>query len=53
MGDNVKMAIADRFAAYVGELTKVVGHADRAVPRGPSQQRSRILRKLMVDPCRS
>ena len=23
------MAIADRFAAYVGELTKVVGHADR------------------------
>ena len=26
------MAIADRFAAYVGELTKVVGHADRAGP---------------------
>jgi SRSO17 transposase len=32
MGDNVKMAIADRFAAYVGELTKVVLHADRAGP---------------------
>jgi SRSO17 transposase len=26
------MAIADRFAAYVGELTKVVGHADRVGP---------------------
>ncbi|MEH2484701.1 SRSO17 transposase [Bradyrhizobium sp. AZCC 2230] len=26
------MAIADRFGAYVGELTKVVGHADRAGP---------------------
>ena len=26
------MAIADRFAAYVCELTKVVGHADRAGP---------------------
>jgi SRSO17 transposase len=26
------MAIANRFAAYVGELTKVVGHADRAGP---------------------
>ena len=26
------MAIADRFAAYVSELTKVVGHADRAGP---------------------
>jgi SRSO17 transposase len=26
------MAIADRFAAYVFELTKVVGHADRAGP---------------------
>jgi len=25
-------AIADRFAEYVGELTKVVGHADRAGP---------------------
>jgi len=24
--------VADRFAAYVGELTKVVGHADRAGP---------------------
>jgi hypothetical protein len=28
MGDNVKKAIADRFAAYVRELTKVVGHAE-------------------------
>ena len=26
------MAIADRFAAYIDELTKVVGHADRAEP---------------------
>jgi SRSO17 transposase len=26
------MAVADRFAAYVGELTKVVGHVDRAGP---------------------
>jgi len=26
------IAIGDRFAAYVGELTKVVGHADRAGP---------------------
>src|SRR6202047_3612679 len=26
------MAIANRCAAYVGELTKVVGHADRAGP---------------------
>src|SRR5246500_2427752 len=26
------MAIGDRFAAYVGELTKVVGHVDRAGP---------------------
>jgi SRSO17 transposase len=26
------IGIADRFAAYVGELTKVVGHADRAGP---------------------
>src|SRR6516225_8956726 len=25
-------AMADRFAAYIGELTKVVGHADRAGP---------------------
>src|ERR1700751_1145124 len=25
-------AIAERFAAYVGELTKVIGHADRAGP---------------------
>ena len=27
-----RMRVADRFAAYVGELTKVVGHADRAGP---------------------
>jgi SRSO17 transposase len=26
------MRVADRFAAYVGELTKVAGHADRAGP---------------------
>ena len=26
------MGVADRFSAYVGELTKVVGHADRAGP---------------------
>jgi SRSO17 transposase len=26
------MTIGDRFARYVGELTKVVGHADRAAP---------------------
>src|SRR6516165_6689891 len=25
-------AMADHFAAYIGELTKVVGHADRAGP---------------------
>ena len=28
-------AIADRFAAYVGELTKVIGHADLHVRRNP------------------
>src|SRR5246127_3772443 len=32
MGRTGGMAIADRFAAYVSELTKVVGHADRAGP---------------------
>ena len=32
MGHDGEMAIAGRFAAYVGELTKVVGHADRAGP---------------------
>ena len=32
MGHDSGIAIADRFAAYVGELTKVVGHADRAGP---------------------
>jgi SRSO17 transposase len=26
------MRVTDRFAAYIGELTKVVGHADRAGP---------------------
>src|SRR5262245_40475586 len=26
------MSVADRFATYVGELTKVVGHVDRAGP---------------------
>jgi SRSO17 transposase len=26
------MGVADRFSAYVGELTRVVGHADRAGP---------------------
>ncbi len=32
MGLGNRMAIADRFAAYVGELTKVIGHADREGP---------------------
>src|SRR5215471_7653610 len=32
MGLGNRIAIADRFAAYVGELTKVVGHADREGP---------------------
>src|SRR5437016_7411492 len=32
MGSFRGMGIADRFAAYVGELTKVAGHADRAKP---------------------
>src|SRR4030081_741424 len=26
------MRVTDRFAAYIGELTKVVGHADRVTP---------------------
>jgi SRSO17 transposase len=32
MGLGDRMAIADRFAAYVGELTNVIGHADRKGP---------------------
>ncbi len=32
LGLGNRMAIADRFAAYVGELTKVIGHADREGP---------------------
>ena len=32
MGLGSRMAIADRFASYVGELTKVIGHADRKGP---------------------
>jgi SRSO17 transposase len=32
MGLGNKRAIADRFAAYVGELTQVIGHADRKGP---------------------
>ena len=32
MGLGSRMEIAGRFAAYVGELTKVIGHADREGP---------------------
>jgi SRSO17 transposase len=32
MGLGNERAIADRFAAYIGELTKVIGHADREGP---------------------
>ena len=32
MGLGSRMEIADRFATYVGELTKVIGHADREGP---------------------
>jgi SRSO17 transposase len=32
MGLGNRMAIADRFGAYVGELTKVIGHSDREGP---------------------
>ena len=32
MGLGNGRAIADRFATYVGELTKVIGHADREGP---------------------
>jgi len=33
MGLGNRTAIADRFAAYVGELTKVIGHEDREGPQ--------------------
>src|SRR5216683_924853 len=32
MGLGKKLEVADRFATYVGELTKVIGHADREGP---------------------
>jgi SRSO17 transposase len=32
MGLGSRMDIADRFATYVGTLTKVIGHADREGP---------------------
>ena len=32
MGLGSRIEIADRFATYVGELTKVIGHADREGP---------------------
>ena len=32
MGLGSGIEIANRFAAYVGELTKVIGHADREGP---------------------
>jgi SRSO17 transposase len=32
MGMVRRSDVLDRFAAYVGELTKVIGHADRAAP---------------------
>ena len=32
MGLGSKLEHADRFAAYVNELTKVIGHADREGP---------------------
>src|SRR5215467_7070922 len=32
MGLGNRIAIADRFTAYIGELTKVIGHADREGP---------------------
>src|SRR5215471_15071828 len=32
MGLENRIAIADRYATYVGELTKVIGHADREGP---------------------
>ena len=32
MGMVIRSQVSDRFAAYIGELTKVIGHADRMVP---------------------
>ena len=32
MGMVIRSSASDRFAAYLGELTKVIGHADRVVP---------------------
>ena len=32
MGMVIRSQVPGRFAAYIGELTKVIGHADRAVP---------------------
>jgi hypothetical protein len=32
MGLGNERAIADRFAVYIGELTKMIGHADREEP---------------------
>src|SRR6202162_3361258 len=32
MGMVIRSSAADRFAGYLGELTKVIGHADRVVP---------------------
>ncbi len=32
MGMVLRSEVSDHFAAYVGELTKVIGHADRAAP---------------------
>jgi SRSO17 transposase len=32
MARSSSMEVVERFAAYVGELTRVVGHADRVVP---------------------
>jgi len=32
MGMVIRSEGRDRFAAYIGELTKVIGHADRVKP---------------------
>ncbi len=32
MGMVIRSEASDRFAAYIGELTKVIGHADRVTP---------------------
>src|SRR6266481_5055558 len=32
MGMVIRSEACDRFAAYMGELTKVIGHADRVTP---------------------